>query len=128
MIHNKLVRDKIPAEINARGATCTFFKLEAPLGKEVFGTALAAKLVEEAGEVRTALTELRCGVVTREQLLEELADLQTALDCLMHEMGFDSRQLNDALCKKMREKGRFTERIFLVESWEPGELPKEPQP
>lgn len=116
MIHNKLVRDKIPAEIDARGATCTFKKLD---DEWFFLQALINKIVEEAIEVRSEVQ--RSMVRTDAHVLEELADLQSVLDCLLHTLGYSSRQLNDELCRKMREKGRFTERIFLMESREPGE-------
>jgi len=113
MIHAKLVRDNIPDEIHARGARCTYRLLD----QHEFVIALCNKLKEEAAEVDEARYPFR-----HERMLEELADLQTVLDTLLYTMGFTSLELNAAVNKKMREKGRFTNRVFLEQSWEPNEL------
>jgi len=114
MIHAKLVRDKIPAEIHTRGARCTYRLLD----QHEFVIALCNKLREEAAEVDEARYAFR-----HERMLEEMADLQTVLDTLLYTMGFTSLELNASVNKKMREKGRFTNRVFLEQSWEPGEQP-----
>lgn len=118
--HNKLVRDRIPEEIRARGASCEVTELS----QKMFCLALGEKLVEEANEVEAQLRDQATHVwlapeeTDRAKLLEELADVQTVLDYLLYAHGFTSLELNDEVCRKMRDKGRFTNRRFLVESWE----------
>lgn len=107
MTHYKLVRDKIPAEIVSRGASCECRRLT---GLD-FYDALRNKLIEESQEVRRSQT--------RANLVEELADVQAVLDHICAFMRIGSRELNSAVCEKQRRKGRFSDGIFLLTSQEP---------
>ena len=99
-IYNKLVRDKIPEIIKAKG--------EEPITKELaldeYKLALETKLKEECQEVITASGEER---------IEEIAD---ALEVLKALAKLEGATLNDVIAvadKKSTKRGAFEKRIFL---------------
>lgn len=100
IVHNKLVRDKIPEIINAAGKKANYRVLE---NDQEFLEALKAKLVEEANEAAAAKTY--------QDLVEELADLELVIANIKILLltGSGAR----LSVKKMQEKGDFKRRIFL---------------
>lgn len=109
--YNKLVRDRIPEIIRASGSTCHIVTLS----YIEFGRALAAKLVEEASEVRSA------SEFEQDALVSELADLSEVMDALMSIAGITSQQVRDAQEKRRTERGAFAERTYLVWTEQPEE-------
>ena len=103
--HDKLVRDRIPAIIRARGARCETRVLS---GAE-YGEALRTKLREEVEEY------LQSGS------LEELADICEVVRALAEFGGHGQAEMEAARARKEIERGAFGERIFLGRTWEPGE-------
>ncbi len=99
MRYGKLVRDKIPEIIRAKG--------QAPvtriLDDREFLDALIAKLGEETAEFAA------------EPSLEELADLQEVLDAIREQLGYETKQLADQQQHKRLERGGFKKRIYLEE-------------
>lgn len=103
--HNKLVRDRIPEIIRARGAVCE----TRVLTDAEYGEALRAKLTEEVEEY------LESGD------LEELTDILEVVRALAEFGGQGEAALEAARARKERERGAFGEKIFLLRAWEPGE-------
>jgi predicted house-cleaning noncanonical NTP pyrophosphatase (MazG superfamily) len=129
-IHNKLVRDKIPARIRANGEECKTHTLSSVAFRE----ALCAKIAEELREVFECIDylhklPLNVGpwatpgeeqvLRARRSILEELADVQFVLDALRTDLGFTSLELNDAVCEKLRSHGGFSQRLLLTKTWRP---------
>lgn len=100
--YNKLVRDKIPGLIQAAGRKVNY----RVLGPEEYEDALRLKIVEEAVEVRYAITE--------EKLIEELADLITAYETFITVHGLKPRKIRKAAKAKAKARGKFTKRYFLT--------------
>ena len=96
---NKLVRDNIPAIIEANGGKPKVRVIE---NDEEFKKALKAKLVEEIDEFLNAKTE--------EEAIEELADIFTVI---WHLDAMTGSKVKDVVMQKGREKGYFFNRIFL---------------
>ena len=99
MTHNKLVRDRIPAIIQAGGHT----PVTSILDEEAYIAALHRKLDEEAAELHA------------DPCLEEMADLAEVLLALCEAHGYTAEELHAARLKKREERGGFRERIFLHE-------------
>lgn len=99
--YNKLVRDNIWRWHIESGHT--------PKGEQLTGEALrramAAKLHEEADEV--------AGAKTREELIEEIADVQQLLDDLRESQNISSEELRDVQQKKGERKGGFLAGHFI---------------
>lgn len=100
-IHNKLVRDKIPANISARGDV-PFVR---ELNSEEFFVALKQKLLEEANEA--------VGATSNADLLIELADLLEVIETLTLGAGFTLDELKLTQAQKRAERGGFEKKIFL---------------
>ena len=98
MTFEKLVRDKIPASIEAQGKKPVFRVLE---GAE-YAEALERKLDEEVREYHS------------DKNLEELADILEVLYALTESLGYSKEQLMEAYEKKHTERGGFRNRIFLL--------------
>ncbi len=101
---NKLVRDKIPDYLAARGIASQTRKLD----DDEYYQELRKKLQEEVAEYLEAETpESRC---------EERADICEVLAALaMFEDG-DMDQVEEVKEKKLQERGGFFHRIFLIET------------
>lgn len=97
MMHQKLVRDNIPAIIEKNGETCVTRKLT---DKE-YETALAEKLQEEVKELLEAYTAKQRSVLE-----------------VMYAMGktcaVSKREIEQVRSQKAAEKGTFSKKIFLV--------------
>lgn len=101
---NKLVRDNIPAKIEAGGEKA----VTRVLSKDDFRTALIEKLEEEAFELTEACQEGEAAKV-----LEELADLSEVVKTLAAEFGITSEQIKIVAAEKRAKRGGFAKRIFL---------------
>lgn len=96
----KLVRDGIPALIEARGGSADVSVLDA----DEYVAALHEKLREEAAELEAAPPDSQ---------LEELADVYEVMTALVTLLGFSMVQVQDAADKKRAERGGFDERLWL---------------
>ncbi len=99
--YDKLVRDKVPAAIEADGHTCSV----AVLLPDEFFVALKQKLVEEAREALASSTH--------EELLLELADLMEVIRSLATLSGASSEALEEMRLRRRDERGGFEQRIHL---------------
>lgn len=99
-IYHKLVRDRIPEIIAARGKTAKIHEA----GLEEFKKALAAKLVEEASEF------------SKEPSAEEIADLLEVIEAIIECFGFQREEIERIRAQKAAERGGFKKRIILEES------------
>jgi predicted house-cleaning noncanonical NTP pyrophosphatase (MazG superfamily) len=103
-IHNKLVRDKIPTYLMAKGIQCRARVLSLKDNR----VELRKKLVEECAEYFAAKK--------RASRLEELADVQEVVYALAELDGCSPEELEKNRLKKQAEKGGFGDRIFLIET------------
>jgi predicted house-cleaning noncanonical NTP pyrophosphatase (MazG superfamily) len=97
VIHNKLVRDKIPEIIEAEGKTAS----TRILSKEEYLEELIKKLGEEYDEFKEARN------------VEELADLQEVILALADALNISYEQLAKTVSMKALNRGAFKKRIFL---------------
>ena len=98
MVYNKLVRDKIPAIIEAQGKKANIRILD----DAEYLRMLEAKLDEEAGEFH------------RDKNLEELADMLEVIYALTENLGHSKEELLEACEKKRQQRGGFRDRVFLI--------------
>lgn len=96
-VYDKLVRDKIPAIIEADGKNCEV--VIAP--QEEMGELLEKKLIEEVNEY------------LEDKNLEELADIMEVLFGLAHNLGYSEEELMEKRRMKFEERGGFKEGIVL---------------
>lgn len=96
--YNKLVRDKIPENIdNMKGRKCKYKILDdAEYLKE-----LNRKVLEEANEF------------IEENSIEELGDLMEVLNAIMKLKGYKLEEVNKIMKEKNEKKGAFDNKIFL---------------
>ena len=98
----KLVRDKIPAIIEADGKT----SVTRILDNEMYEMELYIKLTEEMQEFLNA--------VTKTDAIEELADLIEVIHALAKSHGASVEELERVRKKKLEERGAFDDKIFLI--------------
>lgn len=96
-IYNKLVRDKIPAIIEADGKECK----TRILSNDEYIAALEMKLNEEVAEYQA------------DKNLEEMADILEVLQAICLVKGYSLDELEVMRAKKADERGGFKEKIFL---------------
>lgn len=96
-VYNKLVRDKIPAIIEADNKKCEIEIVEGKEKQEL----LEKKLLEEVNEY------------LEDKNLEELADIMEVLYGLANELGYSEEELNKKREEKLQERGGFKEGIVL---------------
>ena len=96
-VYNKLVRDKIPAIIEADGKTC---EVEIATKQEMTKL-LEDKLMEEVNEY------------LEDKNLEELADVMEVLFGLAHNLGYTEEELVKKRNEKLEERGGFKGCIVL---------------
>ena len=94
---NKLIRDKL-AMLDRWAGKRTLTDAE-------FIHELKRKLIEESQEVMGAQSDA--------ELLEELADLQDVIDCLVKTAGFTAKQIAQSQEDKYELRGGFEDRIFV---------------
>ena len=99
MVHNKLVRDKIPESIAGTGKTCR----TETLCQADYIRALDKKLGEELAEYQES------------QSLEELADLLEVMQAVVVARGHSWEELCQIQAEKRAARGGFGQRIFLKE-------------
>ena len=99
VVYNKLVRDKIPDIILAKGQTC----VTETLSEESYIRALDAKLTEELREYQESKS------------LEELADLLEVMGAVVKARGWTWEELTTVRKAKRAERGGFEHRILLKE-------------
>lgn len=98
MIYNKLVRDRIPEIIEGQGESPVFKKLS----EEEYKNLLNIKLDEEIAEYR------------ENKDIEEMADVLEVLFALNEAYGHSKEELFSVYDKKHKERGGFSDRIFLI--------------
>ena len=96
--YNKLVRDRIPEIIEAKGDKC---KIDI-LSDEEYLKMIDAKLDEELAEYH------------KDQNIEELADLLEVVHAAAIARGYTLEQLEAIRAKKAGERGGFEKRILLI--------------
>ena len=96
-MYNKLVRDRIPEIISARGAVCE----TEILSDAAYLSMLDAKLEEELAEYK------------KDQTLEELADLLEVIYACAAARGYSVSELEALRARKAAERGGFANRILL---------------
>lgn len=101
-VYNKLVRDKIPEIIESNGKEFT----KKILSDEEFITELKNKSYEELEEY--------CDAETREDALEELADLMEIVHAFAKFHGTTLEEVEEIRRKKAERRGVFDEKIFLI--------------
>ena len=104
MVHNKLVRDRIPEIIEASGRKC----ITQVLPDDAYIQALDAKLNEELAEYQQSKS------------LEELADLLEVMGAVVKARGYTWDDLTRVRKEKRACRGAFDQRIFLKEVIEEG--------
>ena len=102
-IYNKLVRDRIPEIIEGTGKK---FSTRIRSNDEYI-TELKNKSFEELHEYRDA--------ETREEALEELADLMEIVHAIAKSHGTTLEEVEEIRRRKAEKRGAFEEKIFLIE-------------
>lgn len=97
IIHNKLVRDKIPQIIEQSGKIC----VTRILSDEEYAAALNTKLQEELNEYLA------------DGSMEELADLLEVMMAAAKARGHDFSEVEAIRREKAEKRGRFNDRIYL---------------
>lgn len=97
-VYNKLVRDKIPAIIEADGKTCE----TRILPNDEYLKMVDAKLDEELAEYH------------KDQNIEELADLMEVIYAAAEARGYSVEELEKVRKSKVEKRGAFKERILLL--------------
>ncbi len=102
VVHNKLVRDRIPDIIRADGKVAVTRVLD----EVEFVRALKSKVREEADELMEA---------EGDSVVEEIADIFEVLGALCSAVGLDAATVERVRAAKTGERGCFNDRVFLVE-------------
>lgn len=97
IIHNKLVRDKIPEIIAAAGKQ----RVTRVLSDEEYLAELDRKLNEECAEYQA------------DKSIEEMADVLEVLYAIAAARGHSVEELERVRAEKAEKRGRFSERIYL---------------
>lgn len=115
IFYNKLIRDKIPEVIRARGAECEVEEIsDARFREEIM-----KKVVEEA----SGLSKTK----NREELLEELADVHIVLMEIRKLNNVGAAEFNTALTENIILKGGYDKHVFLHWSSDDGYRSNEPK-
>ena len=102
VFYNKLIRDAIPEKIKQKGA---HYDVREVKDDGEYIQELLKKVAEEA----TALSKTR----SREEFLDEYADLHVVLDVLTRELELSEADIKTALEENLSSKGGFKKRYFL---------------
>ena len=100
-IFNKLVRDNIEKEIIKSGCTTKSRVLDS----QSYIFELKRKLIEEAAEL--------CNTNIKDELLEEIADVQEIIDCILNEIGYSKKTMQKEQKRKNDKKGSFSKKNFI---------------
>ncbi|HDR8148064.1 nucleoside triphosphate pyrophosphohydrolase [Bacillus cereus] len=101
--YNKLIRNKIPQIIKSNGKTPT----TRILPEDEYIEELCKKTQEELTEYIKAKT--------KPDKLEELSDLLELINALAEHEGATLEEINNIRKKKAKERGDFSDRVFLIE-------------
>ncbi len=101
--YNKLVRDRIPEIIQKTGKNFRRDVLDA----RTYEKELKVKLQEEVEELLRAST--------KEELVEEMADLMEVVYALGQYAGVEPSEIERVREDKLANRGGFKERIFLID-------------
>ena len=96
--YNKLVRDKVPNQINSKKGKKAIYRV---LSEEEYLQELNNKLIEEAHEF------------TEANSIEELADVMEVIISIMEQKGISLEEVREARAKKNTQRGGFKDRLFL---------------
>lgn len=95
--YNKLVRDKIPENINSKGGKATF----RIMNQDEYIKELNKKLLEEANEF------------IEENDVEELADVMEVIESIMEQKNIKWEEVRKIQEAKRNKKGSFKNKIYL---------------
>ena len=98
---SKLVRDRIPELIEKSGKTPIYYRAKP---QDVLHL-LKEKLIEETNELITA--------ISREDVLDEAADVYEVVTNILFELGYDQKDLMLAACDKRHDRGAFIKAYIL---------------
>ena len=96
--YNKLVRDKIVQNINAKGSKANF-KI---LNEEDYKKELDKKLLEEANEVIDVHSA------------EKIGDLLEVIIAIMKQYNISENEVKMQMEQKIKDKGAFKDKIYLI--------------
>ena len=96
--YNKLVRDRIPEEINKEPGRKCKYRI---LNDEEYLKEKNKKIVEEAHEF------------AEENSIEELGDLMEVINAIMNIKGYNIEEVNQVMRDKENRKGAFNNKIYL---------------
>ena len=96
--YNKLVRDKIPENIDSNPAKKCKYRI---LDDTEYLTELNKKVLEEANEF------------IEENSIEELGDLMEVINAIMKLKGYKMEEVYKVMKAKEEKKGAFNDRIYL---------------
>ena len=108
IFYNKLIRDKIPAKLDALGVAYEVHTLD----DTEFKTALLKKIAEESGEIALAKD--------RSIIIAELADLIDVLEEVARVYEISDQDIKAAQNLNKENKGGFEDKIFLEWSADDG--------
>lgn len=114
--YDKLVRDKIPGLIEARGEYVKTRKLEG----QALITSLQQKLIEEAYEANDARSI--------PDLVGELADVQEVIAAICKSVDISEAEIKEIQEEKRERRGGFNEGTMLVKTATPHSIPKQFDP
>ena len=100
--YNKLVRDNIPDMIRAKRINCEYYQITDP---QEFQQELFKKIREEAASLSF--------VRTREEFLNEYADLMMALNTIMQLLEITPEEVTKSKADNHLRKGAYKHRNFL---------------
>lgn len=109
-LHQKLVRDKIPQNLIARGIKVIYSRIKDFFRRDQLSR---DKLVEEALELQKAQT--------REEKLAEAADVAEVFEAFLRVNKITPEELAEARAKKIEKNGGFEEFYYLESTEEPDE-------
>lgn len=99
-VYNKLVRDKIPENINSKDGKKCSYKI---LSDDEYLKELDKKLVEEASEFLEGHS------------VEELGDLAEVILSIMKHKNISFEQVNEARRIKKEKNGGFENKVYLID-------------
>jgi len=99
--YNKLVRDNIPELIKKDGAKVN----QKILNEKNYLIELKKKLIEEVAEM--------VEVKKKEEILNELGDVQEIIDNLLMTLGYSAKDLKKVQIQKNKKNGSFKKRIYI---------------
>ncbi|MFH5183072.1 phosphoribosyl-ATP pyrophosphohydrolase [Paenibacillus sp. TAB 01] len=102
-IYNKLIRDKIPQVMDAKGVTYSIRKLS----DQEYVEKLNEKLQEELNEYLEA---------DEEDQIEELADLVELVYAVLDNKGVSLKDFEKVRLEKREERGGFEHKLLLLET------------